>query len=173
MAVEQFESHKFVEALVAEYGRDLVRFIAKRMRSAADARDIAQETYVRLLRLDRKDLIKDPRPYLYRIAANVLYEVELRRRADAMGAVQLAADFQADVEAGYEENELEVAELRVRLERSLQGLSPKCRAVLILHRREQMTYDEIGAVLGISSAMVKKYLMQGLRHCREHLKGIL
>ena len=78
--VGKFESARFVESLAAEYGRDLLRFIARRARSSADAGDIAQETYVRLLRFDRKDLIRDPRPYLYRIAANVLYEAELKRR---------------------------------------------------------------------------------------------
>ncbi len=158
--------------LATEHGHDLVRFIAKRMRSSADACDIAQETYIRLLRLDRKDLIRDPRPYLYRIAANLLYEAELRRRADASGMARLAADAETDAGAGYEENGPEMAELRDRLARALEGLSPKCRAVLLLHRREQMTYDEIGAVLGISSAMVKKYLAQGLKHCREKLQDL-
>ena len=53
--------------------------------SSADARDLAQEAYVRLLRLERKDLIREPRPYLYRIAANILYEYELKRKADVAG----------------------------------------------------------------------------------------
>jgi RNA polymerase sigma-70 factor (ECF subfamily) len=42
--------------------------------------------------------------------------------------------------------------------------------VLLLHRREGMTYEEIGAQVGISTSMVKKYLAQGLQHCRLHLK---
>jgi RNA polymerase sigma factor (sigma-70 family) len=52
----------------------------------------------------------------------------------------------------------------------LDTLSPKCRAVLILHRREGMTYDEIGKKIGISSSMVKKYLIKGLQTCRAALK---
>jgi RNA polymerase sigma factor (sigma-70 family) len=92
--------------------------------------------------------------YLYRIAANLLYEDELRRRADASGMAQLASGLQAAADSGYEESGAEVAQLREQLERALGGLTPKCRAVVILHRREQMTYDEIGAELGISSSMV-------------------
>jgi RNA polymerase sigma factor (sigma-70 family) len=172
MSAGKIESARFVERMANDYGRDLLRFIAKRARSSADARDIAQETYVRLLRLDRQDLIRDPRPYLYRIAANLLYEAELRRRADASGLAQLASDLQAGADAGYEESGAEVAQLREQLERALGGLTPKCRAVLILHRREQMTYDEIGAELGISSSMVKKYLAQGLKYCREQLQAL-
>lgn len=169
--VPKIESDSFVVALATEHGHDLVRFIAKRMRSSVDAYDIAQETYLRLLRLDRKDLIRDPRPYLYRIAANLLYEAELRRRADATGMAQLASEA-ADAEAGYEASAPEISELQEQLAHALQGLSPKCRAVLLLHRREQMTYDEIGAVLGISSSMVKKYLAQGLKHCRDKLQDL-
>jgi RNA polymerase sigma-70 factor (ECF subfamily) len=167
--VPKNEASAFVANLAAEYGRDLVRFISKRMRSSIDARDIAQETYVRLLRLDRQDLIRDPRPYLYRIAANLLYEAELRRRASATAVAQLVSDAEASAREGYEEIGPEMAELREHLERAMEGLSAKCRAVLLLHRCEQMTYDEIGAELGISDNMVKKYLAQGLKHCRQRL----
>jgi RNA polymerase sigma-70 factor (ECF subfamily) len=168
-SVPKNEAGAFVANLAAEHGRDLVRFISKRMRSSADAWDIAQETYVRLLRLDRQDLIRDPRPYLYRIAANLLYEAELKRRASAGAVAQLASDAEAHSGDGYEEIGPEMAELREHLERAMEGLSPKCRAVLLLHRCEQMTYDEISEELGISDNMVKKYLAQGLKHCRERL----
>ena len=74
-----------VERLAEDHGDDLLRYISRRVRTSADARDIAQEAYVRLLRTERKDLIRDPMPYLYRIAANVLYEFELKRREDLSG----------------------------------------------------------------------------------------
>src|SRR5438552_11061185 len=79
------DADRFVEDLAHHYGVDLIRFIAKRVRTLADARDLAQEAYVRLLRMQRKDLIRHPRAYLYRIAANVLYEFELKRKADVAG----------------------------------------------------------------------------------------
>ena len=165
-------SAQFVARLARAHGKDLLRFIAKRLRTAADASDIAQETYVRLLRLERKDLIRDPRPYLYRIAANVLHESELRRRASAFGLLKLAAGGDSESDAVDAQGEAEVLEMRAHLERALQGLSPKCRAVLLMHRRERMTYDEIAAGLGMSTSMVKKYLAQGLQHCRQHLQEI-
>lgn len=165
-------SAQFVARLARVHGQDLLRFIAKRLRTSADAADIAQETYVRLLRLERKDLIRDPRPYLYRIAANVLYESELRRRATAFGLLKLAAGSESQADAVGAQSEAEVLEMRAHLERALQGLSPKCRAVILMHRRERMTYEEIAAGLGISTSMVKKYLAQGMQHCREHLQDI-
>jgi len=164
------DADRLVERLATEFGDDLVRFIARRVRTVADARDLAQEAYVRLLRLERKDLIRDPRPYLYRIAANILYEYQLKRKAEVVGLSRWSDETRHDVEAGYLEGDVESLALQRRLESVLGVLSPKCRAVLILHRREGMTYDEIGAKIGISSTMVKKYLAQGLKHCRLHLE---
>jgi RNA polymerase sigma factor (sigma-70 family) len=159
-----------VEGLVQDHGADLLRFISRRVRSVVDARDLAQETYVRLLRLERKDLIRDPRPYLYRIAANILYEFELGRKADIAGLMRWSANVHTDPNVEHADQDADRLMLSRRLESVLRGLSPKCRAVVILHRREGMTYEEIGQRIGLSSSMVKKYLAQGLKHCRDRLK---
>jgi DNA-directed RNA polymerase specialized sigma24 family protein len=95
------DADRLVERLATEFGDDLVRFIARRVRTVADARDLAQEAYVRLLRLERKDLIRDPRPYLYRIAANILYEYQLKRKAEVVGLSRWSDETRHDVEAGY------------------------------------------------------------------------
>jgi RNA polymerase sigma-70 factor (ECF subfamily) len=160
---------RLVEGLANDSGSDLIRFIVRRVRTREDARDLAQEVYVRLLRVERKELIRHPRAYLYRVAANVLYEFELKRKADSLGFSRWSDEQRSDGGGGYGEVEAEDPALRSRLEGVLAELSPKCRAVLILHRRDGMTYDEIGAKIGISAGMVKKYLQQGLRHCRERL----
>lgn len=159
---------RLAEDLARKHGPDLVRFIARRLRSETDARDLAQEAYVRLLSMKRQDLIRDPRPYLYRIAANILYEFELKRKADVVGRTRWSEEHEAEAEPG----EMEALHVRRWLESVLDQLSPKCRAVLILHRRERMTYEEIGARIGISTGMVKKYLAQALQHCREHRKEL-
>jgi RNA polymerase sigma factor (sigma-70 family) len=165
------EPDPLVERLAADYGEDLLRYISRRVRSSADSRDIAQESYVRLLRLERKDLIRDPMPYLYRIAANVLYEFELKRREEINGLLRWSAENRSQgMAAAATGGDAESLALQDRLESVLRQLSPTCRAVLLLHRKEGMTYDEIADEIGISSSMVKKYLSQALRHCRQQLK---
>lgn len=166
------ETNRLVEGLAQDCGNDLVRFIAKRMRSVADARDVAHEAYVRLLRVKRRDLIREPQAYLYRIAANILYEFELKRKADAAGLTRCAEYQLADADSGHLERDVEALLARRRIEAVLDKLSPRCRTVLILYRRDGMTYKEIAARIGISTSMVKKYLTRGLRHCREHLSEL-
>jgi RNA polymerase sigma factor (sigma-70 family) len=164
-------SHSFVRRVVAEIGTDLVRYLTRRVRPGTDPRDVAQEAYVRLMRLDRKDLIRDPEPYLFRLATNLIHELELKRGTDDARLVRWTreqgdADLPADALADSQK-------LRHRIDQALQELSPTCRAVLIFHRRDEMTYDEIAARLGISSSMVKKYLSAALRHCRSQLRDLI
>jgi RNA polymerase sigma-70 factor (ECF subfamily) len=158
-----------VEGLVQGGGNDLVRFIARRLRSVTDARDLAHEAYVRLLRVKRKDLIRDPQAYLYRIAVNIMYEFELKKKADTIGLARCAECHVPEPTFGEPDEDVETLQTCKRIEAVLAELTPKCRAVFILYRRDGLSYKEIGARVGISTTMVKKYLARGLRHCREHL----
>ena len=166
------ETNRLVEGLAEGCGSDLVRFLARRLRSAADARDLAHEAYVRLLRVKRKDLIRDPQAYLYRIAVNILYEFELKKKADAIGLARCAECQVAEANSGRLEQDVEMLQACGRIEAVLGALSPRCRAVFILYRRDGLSYKEIGARIGISTNMVKKYLARALRHCREHLEEL-
>src|SRR5262249_59969631 len=124
------DTNRLVEGLAQGCGSDLVRFIARRLRSVADARDLAHEAYVRLLRVKRKDLIRDPQAYLYRIAANILYEFELKKKADAVGLAR-CAEYQimdTDADARHPEQDVETLLARRRIEAVLGQWSPRCRA---------------------------------------------
>jgi RNA polymerase sigma-70 factor (ECF subfamily) len=160
----------FVARLAAEYGEDLLRFIARRVR-AADARDLAQEVYVRLLRLSRTHLIRNPEAYLYRVACNLLHEFEMNRRADLAGLRRWGEE-QATESQYAQDASAEVIGVASRVRATLNELPAHHRAVLVLHRQEGLTYEEIATRLAISPSTVKKYLRIGLRHCRQRLGGL-
>jgi RNA polymerase sigma factor (sigma-70 family) len=165
------EPDPLVQRFATTFGADLLRFLGKRVRNRADARDVAQEAYVRLLRLDRKELIRDPQPYIYRLAANLVHEFELKRRTDDARLTRWTQERGGNEPAV--ESTAEAMTLRARIDDALAQLRPNCRAVVILHRRDGMTYDEIARRLNISSSMVKKYLAIGLRHCRSQLRDLV
>jgi DNA-directed RNA polymerase specialized sigma24 family protein len=71
----------FVAGVAAQYGQRLRRFLASRLRDPRDASDIAQEVYLRLLRVERHELIRNPEAYLLTIASHLLHEQALRRAA--------------------------------------------------------------------------------------------
>lgn len=58
---------------------------------------------------------------------------------------------------------------RQRLGALIKRLSPKCRAVLVMHYRDELSYREIATKLSISPNMVKKYIVKGLATCRQRM----
>ncbi|MEJ1964457.1 MAG: RNA polymerase sigma factor [Gammaproteobacteria bacterium] len=163
----------FVTAIEKQHGRSLRRFLASRLRNAAaDLPDLVQEVFLRLLRIRQHETIRSPEAYLITIASHVLHQHALRRSAipepieisEALDELQ--SDGEGDPAASFER-----LERVTELEQVLRQLSPKARAALILHRRDGFSLKEIGAQLGVSRAMAKKYLAQALAHCRQHLPG--
>jgi RNA polymerase sigma factor (sigma-70 family) len=69
-----------VKQLFDEHNRTLISFLYARLRSEAEARDVAQEAYVRLLELDSLNAVSFMRSYLFRVAANIAID-RLRHRA--------------------------------------------------------------------------------------------
>ena len=69
-----------VERLFREHNRALVSFLAARLGSEQEARELAQEAYVRLLRLDHPSASSFLRAHLFHIAANLAID-RLRQRA--------------------------------------------------------------------------------------------
>ena len=146
------------------------------MRDATEAHDLAQEVFLRLLRLERPDLIRQPEAYLFTIAANIVRETALKH---SVRPVQVAiedapSEALASIDACTQHSPEESAQNQARiheLERVLATLSPKARAALIWHRRDGKTYNEIGQRLGISSHMVKKYIAKALVECRKLSDG--
>jgi RNA polymerase sigma-19 factor, ECF subfamily len=166
-------SDSLVQRIVTQVGADLVRYLLRRVRNKSDARDIAHEAYVRLLRLDRKDLIRDPQPYVFRLATNLIHEFELKRRADDARLTRWTEEQALTAEAPPPHAHIDAAALRARIDQALASLSPKCRAVVVLHRRDGLTYEEIAKHLGLSVGMVKKHLAIGLRQCRNQLRDLI
>ena len=58
-------NEKLVESLFAARGDDLLRYLASRLPNGEDAKDLAQETYLRLLRGNRGELVRHPEAYLF------------------------------------------------------------------------------------------------------------
>jgi RNA polymerase sigma factor (sigma-70 family) len=152
----------------------LRRFLAGRLRNApTEVPDLVQEVYLRLLRMPRHETIRSPQAYLFTVAHHVLYEHRLHQSATPE-AVEMT-DLLAEMESYVEEDATTSLDLRQRLERldrALKEISPRAYATFVLHRRYGFTLEEIGAQLGVSRPMVKKYLASAVAHCRQHFDSV-
>ena len=144
----------------------MLRFLRARLASEEDARDLAQEAYLRLLRASKDKLIENPSAYLFRIARNLVYEWY----SSHSSRYEMVTDVEVLDEGASVESRAESAQQLKRLDEVLANLPPKCRAAILMHRHQGMTYAEIASSLGVSTNMVKKYLSQGLSRCRKRLR---
>jgi len=145
-------------------GGDVLKFLRTRLANHHEAEDLAQEVYLRLLRVKDNERIHNPRAYVLRVAANVLFEWRLlarNRLAHSADPLEHMLDDQDTLREAETEQEVRA------LEAALASLSPKCRAVILMHRRDRYTYEEIACRMEISVSMVKKYLVKGLSVCQQ------
>ena len=160
----------FVERLFARKRDALQSFFYQRIRTKSDAADLAQEVYLRMLRVSDIDAVRNPDAYLYTVASNLPKEnaVVDRRQAVATGLNAVDGALQVgdwpDIVAS-----IDLPVQLARLKEVLLQLSPKCCAAVVMKYKYQMSYEEIAKRLEVSPRMVKKYLTQGLGHCRRRM----
>src|SRR5665213_84419 len=63
----------------AGYGERLRRFLSQRLRNVSDAPDLAQEVFLRLMRVEHHETIRSPEAYLFTVASHVLHQHTLRQ----------------------------------------------------------------------------------------------
>lgn len=144
-------------------------FLRRRVAHPWDAQDLAQEVYLRLLRVDTREghAIENPEAYLYTVAANLVKEHGLMQKRAAMNVDVSAVLPELAAPEGSAEDEAERESRRKWLTEMLERLPPRCKAVMIMQYRDQMSYAQIAEQLGVSTHMVKKYVMKALALCRK------
>lgn len=161
---------KQVARLFAEHGGALQAFLFRRVRRQPDAADLAQEVYLRMLRVPDIEAIRNPESYLFTVASNLAKE-HARHGYEERSALDVQDPHVQEqlAELPSFAGDLDQQHRVERLREVLDQLPPKCRAVVVLQYWHHQSYLEIAQQLGISTHMVKKYLSQALVHCRRRM----
>lgn len=140
---------------------ELVRFLAHRLGSAADAEDLAQETFMRSAAI--RSTVHNPRAYLFQVAANLLrnHHRAQRQRAKLTEVVDLLYDHADERDP---ERFLLAGEALKQVTAAIGNLPPAARRVFYLARFEGLTQREIAAQLGVSTTAVEKSLRRAFAH---------
>src|ERR1700758_3211293 len=72
-----------VERLFAQHSGALRAYLYRRVRHRPDAAELAQEVYLRMLRVNDTDAIRNPEAYLYTVASNLAKEHRVLNRRQA------------------------------------------------------------------------------------------
>jgi RNA polymerase sigma-19 factor, ECF subfamily len=159
-----------VQLAFERYRGGLQRFLMRRLDHAQNAQDLAQEVYLRLLRVDSADLVRQPQAYMYRIAAHVVHEFRLREEREKE-CMTIDSDVLADIAERVEDASVEEPWRRANTERELtrllRQLPPVERAIIVMQKRDGLSYEEVAEKLDLSVHTVKKYLFRALLRLRQ------
>jgi len=158
----------FVTEIATKHGKRLRRYVAARMRNPADVPDLVQEVFLRLLRMDQHEPIRNAEAYVMTIAGHVLHQHTVRS-ASAPESLAVLLDLQIGI-APDPAAQVDAQRRLQAVDRILEGLSPNVRATFVMRQRDGMGLQEIADRLGVSRTMVKKYLATAMLMCREHIK---
>jgi RNA polymerase sigma factor (sigma-70 family) len=175
VATQRDSQHRFGAGFAGEafaHFRDgLRRYLLRRLRSREEADDVAQEVYLRLLRLPDAHSVQHPQAYVYRVASNVLYEFTLHRSKEIVAFDSEIADHAASeladdrsVDESYDRSGREQ-----RLAAVIDKLPPMQRAVLVLAKQQGLSHAEIADKLGISINTTRVHLYRAMNFCRTEL----
>ncbi len=162
------EHRDAVTELFRQHNRALVSFLLTRLPSEQEARDVAQEAYVRLLQLDRPGAVSFLRGYLFRIAANLSVDRLRHRVIREQITVELFEELSD--EGRVERQTMSRQDFEVVC-RALDELPEKPRRAFILHFVEGYSTPEVASDMAIDERTVRKYVTRALVHCRQRLSG--
>jgi len=151
---------------VARWNGQLTRFLGRRLHSQVDAEDLAQEVYLRLLRIEHLEEIEQLQAYVYQVARNIAAEWSARAQQTYPHSSE---ELDALIELTTPESLVGEAIESRQLDLALQELRVTSRAAVYLKLRDGKTHEEIAAHLGVSPRMVRKYLTEGYADLRSRL----
>ncbi len=162
------------ESLVRNYQHRIYRLCLAMTGTHPAADDLAQETFVKAyLALAGFREGTNFSAWLRRIAVNSsLNYLKVRRREEPLGDRpdgNPGAVFSAKIASPHEQllrNDIDRA-----VDKALQALPPKLRAVFVLHAVEGLKYEDIARALGVPVGTVMSRLNRARRRLRRSLAG--
>ncbi len=153
------------EELVHRHEERAVRVAMALVSGREDARDLAQEAFLRVFRnLERFDFEHEFTTWLYRIVTNLAID-HLRKRRPAVSTTaeqEEEADLDlADPDGPAPSASLEQMETAERVRACIDRLAPHFRSVMILRELEGLPCQEIARIVGTTHVTVRWRLHRG------------
>ena len=162
-----------LDTLVEQYQYRLVRYLVSLLGRRDGVDDLLQETWLRVLqRGGSYDGHSRFEPWLFRLARNIAFDT-MRKRP----MFSLDSDGEDGVRSSPASGEPSPYTLAARtqdaerLAHSLQTLDPVCREALMLRFQEELSLQEISAIVGAPVSTVASRIYRGLATLRGQFEG--
>ena len=164
------ESDRRISEIVAEERSRLRNFIRKRVPDPADAEDLLQEVFSRLVQANRLLMpIEHVTGWLFRVARNLITDLWREKKPEIF--VDELEDLLPSPDAGPEE--LYARSLLLEeLELAVDELPEEQRAVFVAHERDGQSFKEIAEKTGVNLNTLLSRKRYAVLNLRERLQTI-
>ena len=161
---------EYFEEILARYRVRIYRLCYRMAGNAEDAEDWTQECFVRVYQqLNGFDAARSFAPWLLRVASNTCINLaKARSRRECRVQVGLSGSERSSPQGDPLQRALAGAETQ-DLHQALDTLSPLLRQTLVLWAQEELTFRELGEVLGVPLPTVSARVQRALSHLRDRL----
>lgn len=170
MSANEFVVQQAIERLYIHHHHWLQNWLQRKLGHTADAADIAQDTFMRILNAPEHVAektpdwqLQEPRAYLTIVAKRLVANL-YRRRALEQAYLDSLALMPASAIPSTEQK-LIILETLQQIDHMLDGLPAKVRSAFLLAQFEGMTYTDIAARLNVSERSIKRYMVQAMAQC--------
>jgi RNA polymerase sigma-70 factor (ECF subfamily) len=181
LRVQRGDTRAF-EELMARYEQSVANLLYRSLGDATEAEDIAQNVFLQVYKsAGRYRVSAKFSTWLYTIARNLCLN-ELRRRTRHPAVSLDAPHPEHDDEASRSLPDRQVAgpvestlhaELEAKIQEALNDLPETQRTAILLCREQELSYEDIAAVLGCSLTAVKSLIHRGRETLKRRLKPYL
>lgn len=153
-----------------KYAPALHKYVMRRLRRSEETADLTQTIFERFLQVEDVELIRNPQAYLYGIASHVVSEFRMRETHNVVTFDSEIADHLSDgVTHATPDDAAESMALRREIDEALAQLPDTHRAVLLMVKRDGLSYEETARALQLTVNTVGTYVMEA----RTKIKSLL
>lgn len=146
---------------VIDYSKGVYRFVFKQINDSEKAKDIVQESFLRLWQ-KRKDVdVEKVKAYLFNTAYHTMID-DIRKN-------KYLDDQTKILDKGYQSQNPDVKDI---INKALDTLPQIQKSVLLLRDGQGYSYNEIGEILNLSQQQVKVYIYRARVSIKEYIKDI-
>lgn len=148
----------------------LYGWLCKKLQNSAKAEDVLQDTFTKILQLQRLPYIQEPKAYLTTTANRIIIDQARKEKIEQI-YLEYLLEQQDTIDSYSPEHCLMAIDILNHIAAILNGLEQRSRKVFLLHHLDGLSQVEIAEILQISRKTVKADLVKSMLYCHKHFKN--